>query len=559
MQTHKKFRGTAAASAALTLALLLGACGGGGGGSTPSTSGSSTGGTSTGSGAGTGTTTGGSTNSGSTTGSTGSGSTTTTTASTTWDYVATNPSRSACGTDGTTYHVGDGQAYAELGAVPWGSLVACDQVLIHYRSTPYRSIVYLPVRGAANRFITIRGVLGPNGERPIIDGDGAVDPASSGLNPNGGYTRGGLFVMGLAAGNNRKSGYLHITGLAFRNARPNYNISAGGSSVAWGTFTSAIYAAPVEQMAVTNCEFSNNSMGIFVNSTNGESAQSRGLLIANNYFHDNGISGNFSVHHSYTEAIGSVYEYNYFGPMVSGSGGDGVKERSAGVIFRYNHFAGGTYMISLRDPESNEEYESAATDTQGDLLIKHAFVYKNRFVSGPATSVVVGHGDGTFGRGAGNRFGNLFFYGNEVVSRHDWDGLTNHAAPLFQLLNTDTVTTVRAYNNLFYATSATTGGTPSPLALFAGQGLADFQSNWINNFINNSGSGFNGTGLNGLVNQATSPGITNLTGGDYTLLSTSPYFSLNATLPTEVTVRGLAPQGSTMPVATPFTGPSYGS
>jgi len=485
-----------------------------------------------------------------------------------WNYAPATPSRSGCGSsEGTVYEVGDGQL--ALTAVPWSSLVACDQVLINYRSTPYKSIIYFSARGAANKFITIRGVPGPNGERPILDGDGAVEPTLS-LNPNGGYARSGLIVLGFRPGNNTKPGYLHITGLTFRNARPGYNIvTSSGGSAAWPAFSPGIFAAPADQMAITRCEFANNGLGLFVNSGGGETTQSRGLLIANNYFHDNGVSGNFSVHHAYTEAIGTIYEYNYFGPLVSGSGGDGVKDRSAGIILRYNHFAGGQYMISLRDPESNESYESAAADIQGDLLVNHAFIYGNRFLFGANSGVVVGHGDGSYGNRPDNRFGNLFFYNNQVVSSHNWDGLNNHAATLFQLLNTLQPTTVHAYNNLFYAGPATTGGLASPLALFTFQGPADFKSNWINSFINRSldsangsvavGTAFDGSGLNGLAAQATSPGFTNAAGGDYTLLNSSPFFSLNATLPTEVTVRGLAPLANTQPVASPFAGPTYGN
>jgi hypothetical protein len=465
--------------------------------------------------------------------------------------------------------VGDGKTYASPAAVPWANLAACDQVLIYYRSTPYKNIIYTYARGAPNKYITIRGVPGPNGERPIFDGNGAVEPTMP-LNVNGGYARSGLIVIGFRTGNNTKPGYLHITGLTFRNVRPGYsNVTNTGASEAWVDFSPAIFAAPADRLAVTNCEFGNDALGVFVNSGGDEMVQSRGIFIANNYFHDNGVSGSYWVHNAYTEAIGTVYEYNYFGPLVAGAGGDGVKDRSAGIILRYNHFASGNYMISLRDPESNETWESAATDTRGDLLTKHAFVYGNSFLYGNANDVVVGHGDGSYGHPPDNRFGNLFFYSNQVISTVNWDGITSHAATLFQLLNTLKPTTVRAYNNLFYATSATVGGTPSPWALFTWQGPADFQGNWINNFINHAssavdgntsvGTAFDGSGLNGMSKQSGNPGFTNQAAGDYTLLKTSPFFGLNATLPTEVTVRGLIPAPTAQPVVLPFSGPAYGN
>jgi hypothetical protein len=59
--------------------------------------------------------------------------------------------------------------------------------------------------------------------------------------------------------------------------------------------------------------------------------------------------------------------------------------------------------------------------------------------------------------------------------------------------------------------------------------------------------------------QSGNPGFTNQAAGDYTLLKTSPFFGLNATLPTEVTVRGLIPAPTAQPVVLPFSGPAYGN
>src|SRR5690606_25754980 len=114
-------------------------------------------------------------------------------------------------------------------------------------------------------------------------------------------------------------------------------------------------------------------------SVNGEAGQSRWLQISRNYFHGNGVSGDASMHNAYTEAIGTVYEYNYFGQPVNGTAGDNIKDRSAGIVVRYNYLEGGTYAISLRDPESNGAHEHAAVDSLGDKLTKHAFVYGNLF------------------------------------------------------------------------------------------------------------------------------------------------------------------------------------
>jgi len=73
-----------------------------------------------------------------------------------------------------TYEVGPGRPYTSIGAVPWESLGAGDLVLIHWRSAPYKEKWAIGGTGTAAQPITVRGVLGPGGERPVIDGNGAT-------------------------------------------------------------------------------------------------------------------------------------------------------------------------------------------------------------------------------------------------------------------------------------------------------------------------------------------------------------------------------------------------
>ena len=248
---------------------------------------------------------------------------------------------------------------------------------------------------------------------------------------------------------------------------------------------------------------------MFANSGGGVYMQNYGLTIAYNYFHGNGVSGKASEHNAYTEGIGTIYEYNYFGAPVTGTGGDNIKERSAGVIFRYNYIEDGVNLISLRDPESNADYEAAAVDAQGEIMASKAFVYSNIFVARNPTiyseaPIIVAHGDGPYGTGKQVRYGSLYFYSNRVISTLD-KSTQLAATPLFDFLNTRATTTVVARNNLFYAANKTTNGTAAPFALYYWQGLADWSANWINKFQNvyasaadgglAAGTKFDGSGL----------------------------------------------------------------
>src|SRR6185436_18606635 len=73
--------------------------------------------------------------------------------------------------EATTYEVGPSKTYASIGNVPLESLTAGDTVLIYYRATPYKEKFVIGAVGTQAAPVTIRGVLGPNGERPILDGN----------------------------------------------------------------------------------------------------------------------------------------------------------------------------------------------------------------------------------------------------------------------------------------------------------------------------------------------------------------------------------------------------
>src|SRR3954468_22697045 len=77
-----------------------------------------------------------------------------------------------------TFAVGPGQRYAAIGAVPWESLEAGDTVLIYWRTNVYHEKWVICRQGTLAAPITVRGVPGPQGELPVIDGDGATTRAA---------------------------------------------------------------------------------------------------------------------------------------------------------------------------------------------------------------------------------------------------------------------------------------------------------------------------------------------------------------------------------------------
>ena len=133
-----------------------------------------------------------------------------------WDYQRETASRSACAAnEGVTYEVGPGKTYSRAAQVPWLKLMPCDQVLFYYSSTPYTDIVFVGSRGEKNKWITIAGVAGPNGELPVFDGNGAIMPKGTGANS---YSDSAGMIEVVVPDSSvvsraslYKPGYLHIT------------------------------------------------------------------------------------------------------------------------------------------------------------------------------------------------------------------------------------------------------------------------------------------------------------------------------------------------------------
>src|SRR5215467_14472301 len=72
---------------------------------------------------------------------------------------------------GNDYQVGpnNGQL-SSLAQVPWENLGPGDTVRIFYQATPYPGKFAINAHGTASAPVRVCGVVGPNGERPIIDG-----------------------------------------------------------------------------------------------------------------------------------------------------------------------------------------------------------------------------------------------------------------------------------------------------------------------------------------------------------------------------------------------------
>jgi hypothetical protein len=399
-----------------------------------------------------------------------------------------------------TYEVGPGRPYASIGAVPWESLQAGDTVLIHWRSTPYREKWVISRQGTAAAPITVRGVPGPYGELPVVDGSGATTrPSLNFWNQQ----RAVIKIGGSSVPADVMPRYIVIEKLDVKSARAPYVFrAANGSIQTYTTNAAAIFVEKGEHITVRQSILRDSGNGLFVASS--DASASRTILVEGNHIYDNGIADSIYHHNTYTAAIGITYQYNRFGPPRAGTLGVNLKDRSAGLVVRYNWIEGGGRQLDLVDGE-----DSVLIRTHPSY--RSTFVYGNVLIepAGAGNRQIVHYG-GDSGREPSYRKGTLYFFNNTIVS-YRTDRNT-----VFRLSTNDERADFR--NNIVYGTAP--GATQS---LLDDTGILDMSRNWLKpGFV----STFNGT-LGGVINDdrttvtGASPGFVNEAAKDFRLAAGS--------------------------------------
>lgn len=399
-----------------------------------------------------------------------------------------------------TYEVGPNKPLTAIGQVPWESLQPGDTVLIYWRSIPYKEKWVICRQGTQAAPITVRGVPGPAGELPVIDGNGAT--TRSVLN-YWNETRGIIKIGGANVPADTLPKFITLENLDIRSARPPYTfVAANGSTQAYTNNASSIYVEKGENLTLRNCIIHDSGNGFFVASS--DALASRNILVEGNYIYDNGNTGSIYEHNNYTAAIGITFQYNRFGPLRAGCSGNNLKDRSAGLVVRYNWIEGGNRQLDLVDGEDS-------TLILTDPAYRSTHVYGNVLIEPDAAgNRQIAHYGGDSGTTADYRKGTLYFYNNSIVS-----------------MRTDRTTIVRLStnqercdfrNNIAYVTAA--GNT---LSLLDDAGIMDLSNNWLKpGFVNSFASSFSGTVNNdGTSVLGASPGFVNELGQDFTLASGS--------------------------------------
>jgi Putative Ig domain len=355
-----------------------------------------------------------------------------------------------------TYEVGTGKPYPTPSAVPWESLQPGDLVLIYWRSTPYNDKWVICRQGTAAAPIVVRGVAGPGGERPVIDGNGATTRLALDY---WGEERSVIKIGGASIPADTMPKYIVVEGLDVRSGRPPYTFTGdGGASASYVNNAAAVWIEKGENITVRDNALHDSGNGLFVSSA--EPNISRTILIEANHIFDNGNTNSLFEHNTYTEALGITYQFNRFGPLRTGALGNNLKDRSAGLVVRYNWIEGGNRQLDLVETDSATIENDPAyrtTHVYGNVLIEPAAAGNRQIV----------HYGGDNGGTANYRKGTLHFYQNTMVSTR------TDRTTLFRLSTNDEHADAR--NNIFYP-SAHTG--PN-LSLLDDTGVLNLTHNWF--------------------------------------------------------------------------------
>jgi hypothetical protein len=439
------------------------------------------------------------------------------------------------------YDIGPGQPLSRIGQVAMHDLQAGDTVRIHWRAEPYREKFRISGEGTAAQPIRVVGVPGPNGERPVIDGENATTHPGD-VWPkfvSGGVEQsiGDLGLVMVFRGPTRDYGYkpkhIEISGLEIRHGRKTYTFTdAEGSVRRFGG--SGIWMLGCEDVSIINCKIHDCGDGLFAKSNGEEATATRRIRIARCHIENNSEipppppAFEFASHNVYTECFGVIFEDNYFGPTRPGSNGGNLKDRSTGTVIRNNWIEGGLRLIDL------VEAQDAWPMAQNDPAYRRAHVYGNYLVSGPGQAATAVHYGGDSGSANTYRKGRLDFHHNTVVFRRDQSEL--YRVRVFEITSNDEE--LVAWNNIFYREAATRGATPTLLYLGLSEGRHNFGTNWVSPGWGPWDNGIQGIGtMNGLEKLVSpggeNPGFINAAAKDYRLGAYSPIRNLGEALPAE--------------------------
>jgi len=180
------------------------------------------------------------------------------------------------------YEVGVGKTFANIGDVPWESMNAGDQVLIHWRQQPYKEKWVIAVQGTEQQPFVVRGVPNQYGEWPVIDGRDATTRSQINFwNEN----RGVVKIGGANSPAVDTPAWIVLENLVIRSGRTPYQFTGRGGITGYSSNAASIFVEAGQNVTLRNCVLHDSGNGLFV------SHASRNVLVEGCWIYDNGIEG----------------------------------------------------------------------------------------------------------------------------------------------------------------------------------------------------------------------------------------------------------------------------
>ena len=467
------------------------------------------------------------------------------------NWAANIPLACVPSTNGTTYNVGPSAGQLpSIGSVPWENLVPGDTVRIFWRSTPYNEKFLInSTGGTALKPIRVCGVPDPaTGSKPTIDGRNATTRATLAYRTTGQ----GAFI------DLQNYALINIDGLNFSAPRPEYIILDNlhiKSATSPNTTPSTTFFSTTGQVrtyvegvacirlqkgahiVIRNNEIEDCENGIFtqtaenwndVTLTPDLKQVSEDVLLQSNYLYGHGGTGSALHHSSYTQSVGTVIEFNRYGPQRAGAGGSAAKDRSIGTVVRFNRFdSGGAREIDLVEAENNPHMALR------DPNYRSTFVYGNIIRHDVTVGGAIHYGGDHYGGDAvqggksppwtlsnepwpsgayGESFfrqGTLYFYNNTLIV----DAAGQYGSSMIQIATT--LERAELFNNVFWVTGnpiykGMLSGTSGLGVFWAQGGTVNFGKNvyitgWLTDPDPDHPSGAIVSGKNNVLTTATTP------------------------------------------------------
>lgn len=406
----------------------------------------------------------------------------------------------------TLFEVGPGQTFGAIGDVPWESLAAGDTVAVHHRDEDYHEKWVICRTGTAAAPIVVRGIPGPGGELPVVNGIDAT------TRPQLNYWNEARGVVKIGGANNPPDtmpAHVILENLDIRSGRPPYTFTGRSGVTPYASNCAAVYIEKGEHVVLRGCILRDCGNGLFCGHATTD------LVVEGCRIRENGIVGSIYEHNNYTEAYGVLFQFNHFGPLRADCPGNNLKDRSAGTIIRYNWIEGGNRQLDLVDSDYEELY--------ADPLYRRTFVYGNILIEpdGAGNSQILHYG-GDSGATGQYRQGTLFLHSNTVVSLRSGNTTLARLSTMAESCD--------CRNNVLYTTA---GG--ERLAMLAESGgVIDLRQNWLKpGWVTCHGASPGVVRDHGNV-EGQDPGFVDPGAQDYTPAEGSPCIDAGAALDPEI-------------------------